>query len=241
VIPYLLLPVTGKVNPETTKLLGGRLCLDFANTIDWADGEPMPEYEALHESADLMRWGRRLGVLAATGDVAELAAAAERPSGRAARGDAAELAAGAERRPGRAARGDAAELAAAKALRAALYATFAALSDGARPPAAALARIARDHAEAAAAARLRGREGAWRMDWPADDPRRVRFAVAADAVALLADAERLARVHRCPGRNCGWLFLDTSGRRRWCSMQTCGSRAKMRRLYERRRDAPAQT
>ena len=51
----------------------------------------------------------------------------------------------------------------------------------------------------------------------------------------LADQERLARVRRCPGPSCGWLFLDTSGRRRWCSMSTCGSRVKMRRLYERRR------
>ncbi|MDR0358582.1 MAG: CGNR zinc finger domain-containing protein [bacterium] len=46
-------------------------------------------------------------------------------------------------------------------------------------------------------------------------------------------------MRRCPGRGCGWLFLDASGRRRWCSMQTCGSRAKMRRLYERRRSAGA--
>ena len=30
------------------------------------------------------------------------------------------------------------------------------------------------------------------------------------------------------------LFLDTSGRRRWCSMDTCGSRAKMRAMYARR-------
>jgi predicted RNA-binding Zn ribbon-like protein len=59
----------------------------------------------------------------------------------------------------------------------------------------------------------------------------------ADAVALLADPERLARVRQCPGRNCGWVFLDVSGRRHWCSMATCGSRAKMRRMYARRRGA----
>jgi predicted RNA-binding Zn ribbon-like protein len=63
----------------------------------------------------------------------------------------------------------------------------------------------------------------------------VRFAVAVDAIALLGDPARLSRVRACPGRNCGWLFLDTSGRRRWCSMETCGSREKMRRMYERRR------
>ena len=92
----------------------------------------------------------------------------------------------------------------------------------------------RTYADAAAAARLSPRDGAYVLDWPGDDPRRVRFAVAADAIALLAGADRLQRIHVCPGRNCGWLFLNTSGRRRWCSMATCGSRAKMRALYARR-------
>ena len=63
----------------------------------------------------------------------------------------------------------------------------------------------------------------------------MRFAVAADAVSLLADPTRMARLHRCPGRDCGWVFLDMSGRRRWCSMATCGSREKMRRMYARKR------
>jgi predicted RNA-binding Zn ribbon-like protein len=80
--------------------------------------------------------------------------------------------------------------------------------------------------------------GGVRFEWRATDPRRVRLAVAADAVALLADAARLERLRRCPGRHCGWLFLDTSGRRRWCSMGACGSREKMRRMYARRRAAP---
>ena len=80
-------------------------------------------------------------------------------------------------------------------------------------------------------------DGAWRLQWPAAEPRAVRFAVAVDAMALLAVPARLARLHRCPGPACGWLFLDTSGRRRWCSMSTCGSRVKMRRLYARRRQA----
>jgi predicted RNA-binding Zn ribbon-like protein len=83
----------------------------------------------------------------------------------------------------------------------------------------------------------RRREGAWRLDWPRDDPRRVRLAVVADAVELLGDADRLARVTRCPGRHCGWLFINASGRRRWCSMSTCGSREKMRRMYRRRHGA----
>jgi predicted RNA-binding Zn ribbon-like protein len=133
---------------------------------------------------------------------------------------------------------DAAELDAALALRAQLYAALAAIARGDRPAAAALAHLAREHAEAAANARLVADGGAVRFGWRATDPRRVRFAVAADAVALLADAARLERLRRCPGRDCGWLFLDTSGRRRWCSMGACGSREKMRRMYARRRAAP---
>ena len=132
------------------------------------------------------------------------------------------------------------ELDAARALRVVLHRVFSALAQGRRPRRADLEALARDHAEAAGAARLAAADdGAWRLTWPAAEPRAVRFAVAVDAMALLADPARLARVHRCPGPACGWLFLDTSGRRRWCSMSTCGSRVKMRRLYARRRSAHA--
>ena len=46
-------------------------------------------------------------------------------------------------------------------------------------------------------------------------------------------AERVTCRHAA--EDCGWLFLDTSrsGRRRWCSMQSCGNRAKARRFYAR--------
>ena len=131
---------------------------------------------------------------------------------------------------------DDAELEAARSLRLVLHRVFSALAQERRPRRADLEALARDHAEAAGAGRLVAADaGAWRLDWPAAEPRAVRFAVAVDAMALLADPARLARVHRCPGPACGWLFLDTSGRRRWCSMSTCGSRVKMRRLYARRR------
>jgi predicted RNA-binding Zn ribbon-like protein len=156
--------------------------------------------DALREPAELMRWGRRLGVVGP-----------------------------------RAPRADEGELAAAHDLRRALHATFVAIANGGAPRPAALGVLTATHGEAVAAAHLVRRDGAWALDWPARDPRRVRFAVAVDAIALLGDQERLARVRLCPGRNCGWLFLDASGRRRWCSMSACGSREKMRRMYERRR------
>lgn len=44
---------------------------------------------------------------------------------------------------------------------------------------------------------------------------------------------QLSRICACPGTGCGWLFLDRSGRRRWCTMSTCGNRAKARRFLAR--------
>jgi predicted RNA-binding Zn ribbon-like protein len=60
------------------------------------------------------------------------------------------------------------------------------------------------------------------------------LAVAREAAAMLASPD-LAAVRACPGSQCGWLFLDRSGRRRWCTMSTCGNRDKVRRFAERRR------
>lgn len=48
------------------------------------------------------------------------------------------------------------------------------------------------------------------------------------AAADLATRPEARRVRACPGRGCGWTFLDTSGRRRWCSMAWCGNRSKVR-------------
>ncbi|MEU6471424.1 BTAD domain-containing putative transcriptional regulator [Streptomyces massasporeus] len=47
-------------------------------------------------------------------------------------------------------------------------------------------------------------------------------AVARPAGELLTDPRRFT-LRSCPGRDCGWLFSDESGRRRWCSLRTCGA------------------
>lgn len=47
---------------------------------------------------------------------------------------------------------------------------------------------------------------------------------------------KLERVKECP--NCGWLFLDTTknGKRRWCSMEDCGSNVKALEYYYRKKN-----
>jgi predicted RNA-binding Zn ribbon-like protein len=53
---------------------------------------------------------------------------------------------------------------------------------------------------------------------------------------LLAGARR-ARLRQCANPQCRWLFLDDSkaGTRRWCSMASCGNRAKAHRHYAKTR------
>ena len=85
---------------------------------------------------------------------------------------------------------------------------FSALAREREPDQFSLSRLRFAYAQAVAAGTLTPREdGGFGLDWRDDEPRRVRFAVAADAVALLADPARIARLHRCPGRDCGWIFL----------------------------------
>jgi predicted RNA-binding Zn ribbon-like protein len=57
----------------------------------------------------------------------------------------------------------------------------------------------------------------------------------AAAIAEAATAGTWARLKCCPGRRCGWAFYDrsASSRSRWCSMQICGARAKMRAYRDR--------
>jgi predicted RNA-binding Zn ribbon-like protein len=48
-------------------------------------------------------------------------------------------------------------------------------------------------------------------------------------------AVEVSAIRACPGHDCGWLFLDPRGRRRWCTMAVCGNRAKARRHAARTR------
>jgi len=59
----------------------------------------------------------------------------------------------------------------------------------------------------------------------------------AAVIAEAAAAGTWARLKSCPGHLCGWAFYDRSsaGRSRWCSMQLCGSRSKMRAYRDRSR------
>jgi predicted RNA-binding Zn ribbon-like protein len=66
---------------------------------------------------------------------------------------------------------------------------------------------------------------------PADSPRRALGMVALDAAEMLGTAPQRGRIRICASETCSGRFFDRSpaGRRRWCSMATCGNEAKARR------------
>jgi predicted RNA-binding Zn ribbon-like protein len=59
------------------------------------------------------------------------------------------------------------------------------------------------------------------------------------AVSQLLVSPEARSVRACPMPDCGWVFADPSGRRRWCSMAWCGNRSKVRAHAARARAALA--
>ena len=196
------------------RLVGGALCLDLANTVDPREAEPYVDH--LSEPAAIADWGAHAGALDAADAARVRAALAADPAAAAA------------------------ALARLRGLREAIHRTFRAIALGAAPAGDDLERMRATWVDGLAAGRLApGAAGYGLVPREPAAPDRAAWAVAASAVDLLGSG-RLSRVHRCAADDgCGWLFLDhsRSGTRRWCSMEACGARAKMRAHYRRQRAA----
>lgn len=203
--------------PGTTEpvfeLSGGRLCLDFVNTVSGDRAGEARERLAAYPS--LLAWARQ-------------ACAIEPAKARS-------LLAEARRRPDAAS----AVLREALAIREALYRVFVAVASGDEPGGEDLARVSAFVGSALAHRRLERRDGELTLGW--EDAEGALEAplwpVAASAAELLTSPER-ARIRVCglhDTHECSWLFLDTTRARtrRWCSMKDCGNKAKARRHYAR--------
>lgn len=190
--------------------LTGQLSLDFVNTIEWRTSD-IQSWELLNTYADLLRWGVHTGLM----------------SERAAR----RLAREASRHPAAADK----VLKSAILLRETLYRIFSAVACNQRPDASDLADLNRKLSEALSHLYIAPETGgyAWQWDGRENDLGWILWPVARAAGDLLV-ADDLKMLRLCPGDGCAWLFLDTSRNksRRWCTMATCGNRAKARRHYE---------
>jgi predicted RNA-binding Zn ribbon-like protein len=69
------------------------------------------------------------------------------------------------------------------------------------------------------------------------DACRAALAQLARAAVELVAGPDLRRIDNCANPSCSLMFIDHSrpGRRRWCSMERCGNRAKTTRYRQRRR------
>ncbi|MCX6047885.1 MAG: ABATE domain-containing protein [Chloroflexi bacterium] len=189
-------------------------CLEFANTADWhASEQPV---ETLHSYADLVAWSQRIGILTS--------------------GSAEELNQQAARFPLDATTflGQAIEL------REAIYRIFRAVTAAQSPDVADLeilnARLPATYSHLQIV--QSGDHFAW--GWRDEEPQldRLLWPVVRSAADLLTFSE-LNRVKQCADdRGCGYFFIDTTRNhsRRWCTMESCGNRAKARRHYARQRD-----
>jgi predicted RNA-binding Zn ribbon-like protein len=200
--------------PTTTTQRGtGDLALDFVNTVEWRGREGPDRGEHLVSYDALLAWAEGAGVLTTAHTAALAAAARARP-------------ADAE-----------AALGSALALRDALARLLPVETRHQAGPDA-LATVNAVLVDAVSAPRLVPEDGHFRLAWPVPDTRldAPTWPVARATVDLLTSAEE-RWVRACADPECGWLFFDESRghRRRWCSMETCGNRAKARRHYARAR------
>jgi len=112
----------------------------------------------------------------------------------------------------------------ARALREALRDLAMAAVEGRAPSADALALV-----DATLAARA-----GLQVDGPLPGVAAALAEIATQATVTLRGPDR-ALLRACDERDCRWVFLDTSGRRRWCPAPACASRGRVR-AYRARRD-----
>src|SRR5260370_4815683 len=192
-----------------TPFFGGRVCLDFANTMDWrtsrAPQELIPDCDAL------LSWSKARRILAAKA-VAKL------------QGEAARRAAA-----------TAAVMQEAHVLRGEIWKAAEALCRGDHVH---LAPFNRMLAAVPAQPRL-VRDGAGYVhDLPGTVLEEVLWPVLWSLTALLS-SDDAGRLGSCRGQGCGWFFVDESPNRSrvWGSSEVCGNRERARRAYAKRRSA----
>lgn len=192
------------------------LCLDFANTQYWRGSDPPTE--GLKSPDDLVAWCAAQGTL----DAASL-----RPFVRQWKSH-----------PGAAA----VAFAEAVALREAIYRVFSSAACGREAAGADLDLLNSALAQVPARVNLHrtARGYCWRSEKTGTTVPVLLAPVLWSAGDLLAGGQT-ARIRQCGNEKCRWLFLDGSkaGARRWCSMSSCGNRAKAQRHYVRSRQPGA--
>ena len=190
---------------ERLRIVGGDVALDFVNT---EDGDP--PVECLRDYGDLVAWSVLVGLFSAEEGERLVGEADLRPE------DAEAVYRDALR------------------LRGALYGVFRALAEGSDVPERGLETLRGYEREALSRGKLVQGDRGFSWEWKdGRDLAGMLWPVAHAATRLLTSGD-LDRLKLCAG--CYWVFLDASRNRsrRWCTMEVCGTDAKMRRYVAKR-------
>ena len=199
-------------------LIGGRLCLDFVNSMGarrtGPAGEMVIREEKLNDYFDLVAWAQHAGAITEAEAKALTKEALQHPS------DAARI------------------LRIGLRLREALFSVLKHIVAGQTTDRNDLAvlneelQIAQGPRQIAATAK--GFEWTWNTSRPALD--KILWLVSESAAELLTTGD-LSRLRQCGGDDCGWIFEDTTRNRsrHWCDMRDCGNRDRVRRFRHRQR------
>jgi predicted RNA-binding Zn ribbon-like protein len=196
------------------ELVGGRVCLDFANTMNNRKAPSRRDY--LGSYGDLVDWSRHAGLLT--------------------REEADRSMDEAGRLPKKAAR----VFRLAVEIREAIYRIFSGIAQGERPKAADIDTLNTFLGGILHRQKVFPDGKGFQWDWIRDEGTLdfMLWPILRSAADLLTSNE-IKRVRECARREaCDWLFLDTSknGSRRWCSMSMCGNLEKAKKYYRRKRN-----
>jgi predicted RNA-binding Zn ribbon-like protein len=194
-----------------TKLVGGRLFLDFVNLVGGRNEETIRD-DKLNDYVDLLAWSVRTGILSRS-DAEKLFRASELKKSEAA-----------------------SVFNRAVRLRESLFHICKSILHKKTLPPTDLNRLNDELVLARTHARLKnGKENlTWEWKHVTSLLDGLLWPIADSAAEFLTSGD-LTRLRECAGDDCGWLFEDTSKNRsrQWCDMRDCGNLAKVRRFRER--------
>jgi predicted RNA-binding Zn ribbon-like protein len=189
-----------------TQFFGGRVCLDFANTLDWRTSDEPQELIADYRA--FITWSSRRGTLTARATANLKSRAAADPS--------------------------AAEAVMAEALL--LRAEIWKIADTLRERRVAdLTTVNKMLAALPPQPRLLKQGNGYIHDLNGHELREPLWPVLWSLTAVLSSSDA-TRLGCCQAKGCGWFYVDESPNRTrmWCSSEVCGNRERARRAYAKR-------
>ena len=192
---------------ETLELVGGALCLDYVNTVN---SRVHTEYDYLTQYADLVGWAKKVELLppVLAGRIQKQANQDQQNANKA--------------------------LEKARGIRELLYRLLSRAASGSEPDKKDMEILVGLYGKAIAHSQFLKQENHYITTWKLDETFDALLRPIVHSAGELLLSKELVHVKECPG--CSWLFLDTSKNqsRRWCNMNTCGARDKMRRYHKRK-------